>query len=223
MGGSIRHSEQWNSGAGIDARTIRVIALTCDPGIATLAVRSRGSHRVSRQKLEEAAVVDRDELVERFVSDLDAIPGDVLADTDADDVGVERVSVRIAAYFAGDGHVTSQNFFGNSCATSFILDVAGSSVTGADGLVVVNLNAFHCLDKPVVAGGAALRYEAPINVVATPRSTPCFVTAKVGIAPVPGGNDDVHINLRARDANGEPLEGVRIYWRCMVPTRSEQA
>ncbi|MEU7811088.1 hypothetical protein [Pseudonocardia sp. NPDC049154] len=197
--------------------------LTCDPGIATLTVHWSGVDCRLPTGIEEAPVVDRDELVERFASDLDAIPGDILTDSDADDVGIERVSVRIAAYFAEEGKVTNQNFFGSSCSTRFILDVAGSSVTGVDGLVAVSLNAFHCLDKPVVAGGTVLRYESPLNVIATPRSIPCFVTAKVGIANQPGGNDDVHINLRARDASGSPLEGVRIYWRCMVPTYSDQA
>jgi hypothetical protein len=168
--------------------------------------------------MKGVAVADRDELMQRFASALDAIPDEVLAEAEVDDV--ERAGVRVAAYFMGDGKVTTLSSAGNGCPTKTILDVAGSSVTGANGMVEVRLNNFHCVDRPVLGGGDnALGYESPIHLVATARSgnMPCFVTVQTE-RDTAGANEDVIIRLFSWDAGGNPLGRIRVQWRCMVPT-----
>lgn len=160
-------------------------------------------------------MADRDELMQRFASDLDAIPGEVLADAEVDEI--ERVNVRVAAYHFIDGKVTWRSPHG--CPTKSILDVAGWSVTRANGMEEVRLNDYHCRDQPVGAGDSALVYENPIHLVATARSgnTPCFVTVEAQ-RDTTGVNDDIIIRLFSWNAGGNPLGGIRVQWRCMVPT-----
>jgi hypothetical protein len=168
--------------------------------------------------MKGVAVANRDDLMQRFASALDAIPSEVLADAELDEV--ERAGVRVAAYhFIPGGKVTNLSSAGNGCPTKTILDVAGWSVTGANGTVEVRLNNYHCGDQPLVTGGSVLGFETPIHLVATARSgnIPCFVTVQTELDTT-GDNDDIIIRLFSWNAGGNPLGGIRVQWRCMVPT-----
>jgi hypothetical protein len=166
-------------------------------------------------------MADRDELMQRFASALDEIPGaldeipgGVLADAEVDEVELDVRSVRVAAYFRADGKVTNRSSAGKGCPNKTILDVAGWSVTGANGRVDFRLNNFHCVESNF------LRYQGPIHLVATPRSgsIPCWVTVETELV-APGGrnDDDIIIRLFSWKPGGNPLGGIRVQWRCMVP------
>lgn len=125
-----------------------------------------------------------------------------------------------ASYHAPDGNTTTfHSFLGHRCPSSRLLDVGGWGRTGEDGRAVISLNEFHCLDRPVRAGGNTLGYRNPVNVVATPRSsTPVHLAVKTAIGP--GDDDrpqDVSITVSSWDVDGEPTGGVSFNWRCLVP------
>jgi hypothetical protein len=158
-------------------------------------------------------MADRDELMQRFASALDEIPGEELADAEVDEVE-PRVVTRVAAYFIADGKVTNRTSEdGKGCPNKTILDVAGSSVTGANGKVEVRLNNFHCVESNFV------RYQGPIHLVATPRSgsIPCWVTVETELVPGGLNDDDIIIRLFSWKPGGNPLGNIRVQWRCMVP------
>jgi hypothetical protein len=146
-------------------------------------------------------MAEREELLQRFASDLEGIPGDVLAAAEADDI--ERASVRLAAYLVDTGNVTILRPVGTGCSTKRMLDIAGSSVTQDDGTVQIRVNTFHCLDQPA---GEGLRYENPVSLDATARSagTPCFVTAETQRLATENP-EDILISLFSWDAGGSPL------------------
>ena len=100
-----------------------------------------------------------------------------------------------------------------TCTDANLLDASGLTTTGANGQVKFLLSSFVCL--PLVRA-----FAAPINVVATARSSsPFFVTATLTLVKDPNNpasNNDVEITLYAWDAAGKPAPSVSIDWRCRV-------
>lgn len=119
----------------------------------------------------------------------------------------------IASNTSADGSTLWQNLasaFPAFCNDAPLLDVAGSSATGADGTALILLTEFTC------PGGLVFSY--PVNVVATPRSSsPFFLTLTHGIGKlVATGQSEVEITVCAWDTNGVAAPGVEFDWRCRV-------
>jgi hypothetical protein len=146
---------------------------------------------------------------------LGQVPRDVLTGP-----GKILVSWRSAAYLTADGNVTVRNIFrGASCVSSRLLDVAGMAVTGDDGTVEVSVNAQHCLDVPPEAGGSTLAYDEPVSVVATVHGErPAIVAVETRTGPGADNRpQDLFVTVRSWGPGGDPLGGVRVYWRVLVP------
>ena len=102
---------------------------------------------------------------------------------------------------------------GLTCNDANLLDASGLATTAANGQATFLLSDYVCL--PLVRA-----FAAPINVVATARSSsPFFVTATLTLVKDPKNasfNNDVQITLYAWDAAGKPAPSVSVDWRCRV-------
>ncbi|HEY5839913.1 MAG TPA: hypothetical protein VIU87_00300 [Mycobacterium sp.] len=125
-----------------------------------------------------------------------------------------------------DGAVTTEDRLrGKSCSSSRVLDVAGYGVTAANGVAVISLNEFHCAARNPEPGGTTLAYDEPANVTATARgSNAAFVTVEAQVVRTAGNGppEDVTVTVYAWNAGGRAVGGAAFYWRCLVPTSSEQ-
>jgi hypothetical protein len=102
----------------------------------------------------------------------------------------------------------------NACRKQPALDVGGTSRTGADGKVTLDLSDYIC----EFSRDQHFEFSRPINFVATPRSkTPAFLTS---MQTLTGGVADVAITVFSWDANGNPGKNVSFDWRCFVPATS---
>ena len=98
-------------------------------------------------------------------------------------------------------------------------------MTKANGVAVISLNEFHCAAPNPEPGGTTLAYDEPVNVTATARgSNAVFVTVEAQVVRTAGGGppEDVTITVCAWNAGGTAEGGAAFYWRCLVPTSSEQ-
>lgn len=117
------------------------------------------------------------------------------------------------------GRVTIYNMLGpKACVARSLLDISGVSRTSSAGTITFRLNDFLCL-RP---GSPGRLFEAPINVVVTPRSEgPAILTARAEIAP---NTEDVAITVWSWNlSDGSPQPGISFYWRCMAPFTIEIA
>jgi hypothetical protein len=120
----------------------------------------------------------------------------------------------IASTTVEPGQVTFERIFfpGKSCSPRDLLDVAGTSSTGADGKRVFLLSEFLC--------STINNFAAPVNLVATPRSAnPGYATATSTLVPnpaLPGAFSDVQITIFTWAPNGAPGPNVAVDWRCRV-------
>lgn len=100
-----------------------------------------------------------------------------------------------------------------TCSDANLLDASGLTTTGATGQATFLISQYVCL--PLVRA-----FAAPINVVATARSSsPFYVTATLTLVPDPNNassNNDVQITLYAWDLKGNPAPSVSIDWRCRL-------
>ena len=112
------------------------------------------------------------------------------------------------------GEVTFQRIFypGKSCSQMRLLDVAGNSSTADDGKRVFLLSDFLCSTNN--------SFAAPVNLVATPRSTsPCYTTTTLNLVPDPSQPNfftDVQITVFTWSPNGSPAPNVSVDWRCRL-------
>ena len=112
------------------------------------------------------------------------------------------------------GVVTFERIFfpGKSCSQMRLLDVAGNSTTGDDGQRTFLLSDFLCSTDN--------SFAAPVNLVATPRSTsPCYTTTSLTLVPnpaLPNTFKDVQITAFSWAPNGAPAPGISVDWRCRL-------
>lgn len=148
---------------------------------------------------------------------LEAILGHKLSD---DEVQLIQFVFPVAAHTITTDEntfTTLQNLFiasPNECRAARLLDISGLATTDNNGQRVFKLSEFICHSSPT----AANRFQQPINVVATPRSTtPCFLTVTHSLVNTDGLKAvDVEIKVFTWDANGAPAPNVSFDWRCRV-------
>jgi hypothetical protein len=120
----------------------------------------------------------------------------------------------IASSSVEPGQVTFERIFfpGKTCSPRDLLDVAGTSSTGADGKRVFLLSDVLC--------STINNFAAPVNLVATPRSAiPCYATTTSTLVPnpaLPGAFSDVQITIFTWAPDGSPSPAVAVDWRCRV-------
>lgn len=100
------------------------------------------------------------------------------------------------------------------CRPARLMDISGFGATGSNGQSVFRLSDFICFDSPPRAN----RFQQPVNVVATPRSSdPCFLTVTHSLVNVDSFNAaDVEIKVFTWDASGAPAPNIAFDWRCRV-------
>ena len=148
---------------------------------------------------------------------LEAILGHKLTD---DEVQLIRFVFPVAAHTLTTDEntfTTLRNLFfpsPNECRAARLLDISGIATTDNNGQRVFKLSEFIChSSRP-----GENRFQQPINVVATPRSTtPCFLTVTHSLVNTNGLEGvDVEIKVFMWDANGAPAPNVSFDWRCRV-------
>jgi hypothetical protein len=123
----------------------------------------------------------------------------------------------VASYTKHKGSYTSREIgtSGNStkgCGIADLLDVSGLARTGQDGAAEFLLSDFVC---QVCRRNDALRFEFPVNLVATPRSrSAVFLTT---LASPTADRSDVKIRATSWNADGSPASNTAFDWRCRVP------
>jgi hypothetical protein len=141
-----------------------------------------------------------------------------IAGTNIEPEQLIRFRFPVGTFDYQSGSIAWQNLIifpqpGLSCTDASLLDASGLTTTGANGQVTFLLSQFVCL--PLVRA-----FAAPINVVATARSSsPFFLTATLTLVPDPNNaasNNDVQITLYAWDAAGKPAPSVSVDWRCRL-------
>ena len=121
----------------------------------------------------------------------------------------------VGAFDYTDGSSSWRTIFFPSltCNQANLLDASGLTATGTNGQATFLISQYVCL--PLVRA-----FAAPINVVATARSSsPFYVTATLALVPDPNNstsNNDVQITLYAWDFKGNPAPSVSIDWRCRL-------
>lgn len=119
-----------------------------------------------------------------------------------------------AQTYNDDGTVTFERIIvgGKYCSQLRLLDADGAATTGADGKATFLLSSYLC--------ATANSFAAPVNLVATPRSTtPCYVTTSYDLVPYPnppGGFRDLQVTLFAWGPDGKPASNITIDWRCRL-------
>lgn len=168
---------------------------------------------------EEDSVSESNHIQEQLTAAIESV--ELPDDPQARDIAV-RWPIAATAQIDSDsrdvtGRVTIYNMVGpKACVLRSLLDVSGTSRTNSAGTATFRLNEFLCL-RP---GTARRLFEAPINIVVTPRSeAPAILTAKTEIA---SNTADVTITVWSwKLVDGSPLPGISFYWRCLAPFTSE--